>query len=143
MRCAFHLIEAGQGRAVLRRRRPDWQRQLGWVFEEAARAHAVRLVQKGELPHDLVIGRWWSTRGVSIEIDVLGLQGSRTQLLGVARWQERPLGLRDAHALAAKAAFAPQVVDEPTIALWGRGGVAAETAQAGVLGYDIEDMLAA
>ena len=31
-------IEAGQGRAVLSRKSPSWQRRLGAVFEDAARA---------------------------------------------------------------------------------------------------------
>lgn len=135
-------IEAGQGSAVLERRRPQWQRHLGWVFEEAARAHATRLVQRGELPRDLVVGRWWSTSGEPIEIDALGLRGSRTHLLGEARWQERPLGLRDLRALVAKAALAPRVVADPTFVLWGRSGIDSRAEAAGALGYDLRQMLA-
>jgi AAA+ ATPase superfamily predicted ATPase len=134
-------IEAGQGRAVLKLRRQQWQRQLGLVFEEAARQHAVRLVGRGELPEDLVIGRWWSTSGSPVEIDVLGLKGSRAQLVGEARWQQRPLGLRDLRELIGKAALAPRVVDHPTLALWGRSGIDTQAKAAGVLGYDIEHVL--
>ena len=57
-RAAGQLIDSGQGGAVLRRTEPLWQRHLGWVFEELARSHARRLVARGELPADLMVGRW-------------------------------------------------------------------------------------
>ncbi|MGH2661347.1 MAG: ATP-binding protein [Actinomycetota bacterium] len=129
-------IEAGQGRAALRRRRPGWQRHLGWVFEEAAREHAARMVRRGELPEDLVVGRWWTTAGEPYEVDVLGLRGSRTHLIGEARWQERPLGRPELRELTAKATRVPRPIEDPTLALWGRGGVDPEIAATGVLGFD-------
>ena len=58
---------------------------LGQVFEDLARAHAQRFVARGDLPHDLVIGRWWATPGAPCEVDVLGLRGRRTALVGEAR----------------------------------------------------------
>ena len=79
-------IEAGQGRQVLARRRPSWQSHLGRVFEEGARSHAQRAVAGGLLPPDIVIGRWWSTGREPTEIDVLGLRGNRSALVGEARW---------------------------------------------------------
>jgi AAA+ ATPase superfamily predicted ATPase len=133
-------IEAGQGSAVIRRKRPAWQRHLGAVFEEAARAHARRLVARAELPENLVIGRWWTTSGEPSEIDVLGLQGSRTVLLGEARWQGRPLGRRDLERLRRKAARAPSPVDEPLYALWSRGGVD-DTVKAEALAFTPAQML--
>jgi hypothetical protein len=135
-------IHGGQGRAILRRKRPEWQRQLGWVFEEAARAHAVRLVARGELPEDLVVGRWWAVTGEPVEVDVLGLRGSRTHLLGEVRWQKRPLGPRDLHQLAAKLTRVPNPVNEPVLALWGRGGVERRLLAAGARGFHIENVLA-
>ena len=134
-------IEAGQGRAVLRRRRPQWQRHLGWVFEEAARAHAARLVVRGELPQDLVVGRWWAASGEPCELDVVGLRGSTAHLVGEARWQERPLGARDLRELAERAARLPRLAREPVFAFWGRGGVDAELESAGVLGFDAKQVL--
>lgn len=134
-------IEAGQGKAVIQRRRPQWQRHLGWVFEEAARAHAVRLVQRGELPDDLVIGRWWSTSGPPTEVDVLGMRGATACLLGEARWQERPLGARDLRELMAKAARIPNVAGDPVLALWGRGGIEPGLRTMGVRGFDVEEVL--
>lgn len=137
-------IEAGQGRAVLRRVEPLWQRHLGWVFEEAARAHARRLVERGDqaaFPDDLVIGRWWATSGEPCEVDVLGLRGARTHLIGEARWQQQPLNVRDLEALRRKVARVPRPVDTPVYALWGRGGVAPEVRAAGALGFSIEDVL--
>ena len=134
------LIEGGQGDAVLERVLPRWQTHVGSVFEEQARAHARRLVQRGELRADLVIGRWWSGRGASLEVDVLGLRGSHTALLGEARWQSAPLGRRELEALRRKLPFVPSPVDEPTLVLWGRGGVAPEVRRAGALGFSIEDL---
>ncbi len=52
------LVDGGQGRAVQQRVRERWQAHLGRVFEEAAREHAVQLVQSGELPAQLTVGRW-------------------------------------------------------------------------------------
>jgi hypothetical protein len=137
-------VEAGQGRAVLRRVEPLWQRHLGAVFEQAARLHARRLVESGaipELPDDLVIGRWWATSGEPCEVDVLGLRGSRTHLLGEARWQQRPLDLRDLEALRRKVSRVPRAVDVPVYALWSRGGVTPEVRQAGALGFAPTDVL--
>jgi AAA+ ATPase superfamily predicted ATPase len=134
-------IEAGQGRAVLKRRTEQWQRHVGWVFEEAARAHAVRLVTRGELPSDLVVGRWWATSGEACEVDVLGLRGSKSALLGEARWQAGPLGTRDLRELIAKLPRVPRPVEDPIFALWGRGGVEADVRRAGALGFDLRDVL--
>ncbi|MGH7883732.1 MAG: DUF234 domain-containing protein, partial [Candidatus Dormibacteraceae bacterium] len=88
-------IEAGQGRAVLRRRQGQWERHLGWMFEEAARLHAIRLSREGRLPEDMIVGRWWAVSGSQCEVDVLGMRGSQTHLLGEARWQAQPLSRRD------------------------------------------------
>jgi hypothetical protein len=129
-------LEAGQGTSVLRRVEPLWQRHLGAVFEDAARRHARRLVERGALPDDLVVGRWWATTGEPCEVDVLGLRGSRTQLLGEARWQQRPLDGRDLEALRRKAPRVPRAVEQPVYALWGRGGVNVEVTRAGALGFD-------
>ena len=136
------LIAGGQGDAVLERALPRWQTHLGFVFEEQARAHARRLVQRGELPADLVVGRWWPGRGASVEVDVLGLRGSRTVLLGEARWQSAPLGRRDLESLRRKVPSVPNPVDEPTLVLWGRGGVTPEARRAGALGFSIDDVVA-
>lgn len=135
-------IEAGQSRAVIRRRQPEWQRRLGAVFEDAARAHAARIAARGVLPEDLVIGRWWAVRGEPCEVDVLGLRGSRTVLLGEARWQQAALGRRDLEQLRRKTARVPRSIDEPLYVLWGRGGVQSDLEQEHVLGFGPEDMLA-
>jgi hypothetical protein len=134
-------IEAGQGRAVLNRRNPSWQRHLGSVFEDVARAHARRLATRGELPSDLVIDRWWATSGEPCEVDVLGIRGTRSVLLGEARWQSRPLGARELAQLQAKATRVPRAVDSPIFALWGRGGIDDAIRSETVLGFDAHDML--
>ncbi len=134
-------IEAGQGRAVLSRGNPSWQRHLGAVWEDTARAHARRLVAAGELPGELVVGRWWANSGEPCEIDVLGLLGTRTLLAGEARWQTRPLGARDLARLQRKAVRAPRPVELPIFALWGRGGVEPRIRSEHVLGFDAADAL--
>jgi hypothetical protein len=134
-------VEGGQGPAVLRRRQPQWQRHVGWLFEESARAHAIRMVRRGDLPQDMVIGRWWASSGEPCEVDVLGMRESRSQLLGEARWQSRPLGLSDLRALMRKAVRVPNAVDDPVFALWGRGGIDSAVHRAGALGFDVDDVL--
>jgi hypothetical protein len=134
-------IETHQGPAVLARVEPAWQRHLGAVFEETARAHARRLVERGELPSDLVVGRWWSSSGEPCEVDVLGLLGTHTHLLGEARWQQRPLDRRDLEMLHRKVTRVPHPSEAPIYALWGRGGVDSDVRRAGGLGFDVEQML--
>jgi AAA+ ATPase superfamily predicted ATPase len=134
-------IEAGQGRAVLNRKNPSWQRHLGAVFEDVARAHARRLATRGELPSDLVIDRWWATSGEPCEVDVLGIRGTRSLLLGEARWQSHPLGARELAQLQAKALRVPRAVESPIFALWGRGGIDDAIRAKNVLGFDAHDML--
>lgn len=136
-------IEAGQGIAVLQRRQPQWERHLGWVFEECARAHAIRLVQRGVLPGDMVIGRWWAATGEPCEVDVVGLQGSRTRLAGEARWQARPLDARDLARLAGKVGRLPPAADDVIYALWGRAGVTDQVRAAGASGFDAADVTSA
>lgn len=135
------LIEGGQGRAALHRLKPRWQGHLGHVFEEAARSHARHLVAVGELPAELVVGRWWTTSGEPCEVDVLGLTGSKTLLVGEARWQDRPLAARDLDVLRRKVARVPKPVDDPVLALWGRAGVNRELISQGALGFDARAML--
>jgi len=134
-------IETRQGESVLVRVSPLWQRHLGAVFEEAARAHARRLVERGELPAGLLVGRWWANSGEPCEVDVLGLLANRTHLLGEARWQQRPLDGRDLAALRRKANRVPQPIDSAIYALWGRGGVTPDVGRAGALGFDLEAVL--
>ncbi len=134
-------IGGGQGRAVLRLRHEQWQGHLGWVFEELARQHAARLVASGGLPRDLIIGRWWSTSGIPAEVDVLGTRGTRSVLLGEARWQTRPLGSRDVAALRAKVAVVPRPIDDPLLVLWGRGGLDQRLRSDTVRGYGPAEML--
>lgn len=136
-------IGAGQGRAVLHRRRDQWQRHLGWVFEGLARQHATTLVGTGELPEDVVVGRWWGTSRPPVEVDVLGMRDSRTVLLGEARWQARPLGSRDVVALRAKAVAVPHPVDEPMLLFWARGGLDPRLQSDTVRGYGPDEMLEA
>jgi AAA+ ATPase superfamily predicted ATPase len=134
-------IDAGQGETVLQRSWPRWQKHVGHVFEEAARAHARRLVSTGQLPADLVIGRWWSSAGTPVEVDVLGLRGKRTALVGEAKWRAQALDLGHLSALRRSLALVPDPVPEPILALWGRGGVTDDVRAAGALGFDVSDVV--
>ena len=134
-------IEGGQGAAVLRRVRPRWHAHLGHVFEDAARWHARQLVLRGHWPPGLVIGRWWAVSGEPCEVDVLGLDGGRTALLGEAKWQAGPLGPSELEAVRRKAVRVPQPVSSPIYALWGRAGVTDEVRRAGAQGFDLATTL--
>jgi uncharacterized protein len=129
-------IETRQGQAVLTRIEPLWQRHLGSVFEEAARIHARVLVERGTLPTDLVVGRWWASSGDQLEVDVLGLRGAESHLLGEARWQDRPLDVRALEELRRKITRVPRPSSEPIYALWGRNGVTQAVRDAGGVGFD-------
>jgi hypothetical protein len=134
------LIEGGQGSAVLERARPRFETHVGRVFEEIARAHARKLVARGDLPRDLVVGRWWTSSGPPCEIDVLGLRGSRTQLVGEARWQKAPVGPRELEALIRKSERAPALADQPIYAFWSRAG-GAKALEASTRVFDVAAML--
>jgi hypothetical protein len=134
------LVEGGQGHAVQQRVRERWQAHLGRVFEAAARAHAVRLVESGELPAQMTVGRWW--RDELAEIDVLGLVDERTRLVGEARWQSHPLGLRDLQELRAKLRYLPEPHRDLEFAFWSRGGGSPEVSGEGpVRLFTCEDMV--
>lgn len=135
------LIEGGQGRAVLTRVQPRFDSHVGRVFEEMARGHARRLVARGRLPRDMVVGRWWASTGPQCEIDVLGLRGSRAALVGEARWQRAPLSVRELRTLKSKAERLPELAEEPTYAFWSRGGASKALSEASILSFDVEVML--
>ncbi|HTW98873.1 MAG TPA: DUF234 domain-containing protein, partial [Acidimicrobiales bacterium] len=119
-------IEAGLGERVAAARSGRWRRHLGWVFEEQARADAIRRAAIGDLPIDARYGRWWTRRGQQVEIDVLGLVGTRTIVVGEARWDQRPLDNRVLEELRKKERSAPDPVPNPMLCTWSRGGVTSE-----------------
>ncbi|MFI5915476.1 ATP-binding protein [Dactylosporangium sp. NPDC051541] len=137
------LIEGGQGAAVQERVTGRWQTHLARVFEAGARDHAQRLVTSGTLPGDTVIGRWWKDE--IVEIDVLGLSGSRPVLVGECRWQAKPLTQRDLSDLQRRAAHLPAPDQAGLIyALWSRGEAdPALAAQPEVRTFSAADMLGA
>jgi hypothetical protein len=135
------LIEGGQGDAVRVRTAGRWQHHIGRVFEAAARAHAQRMVDTGELPAGTVIGRWWQDE--TAEIDVLGLTGAGPVLIGEARWQANPISERDLAELRRKARHLPATADGATFAFWARGGAADAVARhPDVRTYTPDDLVA-
>lgn len=118
------LIDGGQGQAVLRRVQPRWCAHVEAVWEDIARAHAIRLVSHGELP-DLIVGRWW--RDEEVEIDVLGLDHAGSAVLvGEAKWQDRPFDLGQLNTLRRKSLVPLPASDTPILAIWSRNDVASE-----------------
>lgn len=128
------LIEGGQGDAVRLRTEQRLQQHIGRVFEETCREHAARLVRDGLLPREMVIGRWW--RDETAEVDVLGMIGGSTALLGECRWQAAPLADRDLTELHRKAAYVPVPRDDLRLAFWTRTGAAEQGFPAGVFSAD-------
>lgn len=114
------LIEGGQGAAVRQRTAARLEQHLARVFESACREHAMLLARDGELPGDMIIGRWW--RDETAEIDVLGISGDRTALLGECRWQTAPLARRDVLELQRKISFVPEPADDVRLLFWTRNG---------------------
>lgn len=114
------LIEGGQGTAVRQRTAARLGQHLGRVFEGACRAHAALLVRDGELPGDMIIGRWW--RDEAAEVDVLGIAADQTALLGECRWQTAPLNRRDVLELQRKISFVPEPATDIRLLFWTRTG---------------------
>jgi uncharacterized protein len=131
------LIEGGQGSAIRHRTEPRLQRHIARVFENACREHAARLVRDGIFPPDTVIGRWW--RDERAEVDVLGMTGDQTALLGECRWQAGPLTNRDLVELQRKIAYVPRPSDILTLAFWTRTGTADPAFPASV--YSADDVI--
>lgn len=136
------LIDGGQGQQVLGRRWPRWQRHLGRVFEEQARVHAVRLAAAGLLPREAVYGRWWTTSGVQVELDVIGLIGNRTVMVGEAKWNDRPVGIGGLADLRRRAASAPEPVTDIQLVFWCRGAVDQQVHAAGLRVFGPSEMVA-
>jgi hypothetical protein len=131
------LIEGGQGAAVRRRTAPRLDQHRARVFESACRDHAALLVRDGEFPGDMIIGRWW--RDEITEIDVLGISGDRTALLGECRWQTAPLTSRDVLELQRKVTFVPEPADDIRLLFWTRSGATEPGFPARA--YSIEDVV--
>lgn len=127
------LIEAGQGRAVKHRLDDEWNKHLGWVFEEEARKHAVRLSTRGAWGDPLLIGRYWSHRTGDVEIDICGLRGKRIALVGEAKWSPAPVGLRQLDGLRSKASRVTDTASGPRLVYWSRGELTDDVRRSGDL----------
>lgn len=112
------LISGGQGGAVRVRSEQRWQRHLGRVFESLARDHAADLVRQGTFPSPMIVGRWWKDEVA--EVDVLGLVGERTGLVGESRWQAASPSRRDLVDLRRKLEYLPDPADDVRFVFWTR-----------------------
>lgn len=116
------LIEGGQGDAVRHRTKARLEQHTARVFEQACREHAALLVRRHVLPAEMVVGRWW--RDETAEVDVLGLLGDRTGLLGECRWQTAAVTSRDLVELQRKLAYVPEPAAQVLFRFWTRTGAA-------------------
>jgi uncharacterized protein len=113
-------IEGGLGRAVLQAREGLWRHHVAWVFEEAARAHAQRLLSASEAGRETLVGRWWGQGRQPEEVDVLGLRDGRTVLIGEAKWSAGPFDRRWLAELDRKLTLVPEPVADPLRWMWTR-----------------------
>lgn len=134
-------IEAGQGANIIQSKQGEWQSLLGLVFEQAAREHARRLVAREVIDPEAVVDEWWSTSGEQCQVDVLGMSGKRTTIIGEARWQQQPLGRSVVNELGRSLRFVPEPVPDPWLLIWGRGGVRADVCVGKILGFGPDKML--
>jgi uncharacterized protein len=136
------LIDGGQGEVIRRRVQARWEAHVQAVFEEVARAHAMRMVAEGELP-DAIIGRWWKDEVV--QVDVVGLDAAGAAVVvGEAKWQQRPFEASQMQALRQSAAALPQLHPSPVFGVWSRHGVSdAVAGQRDVVAVDPARMFAA
>lgn len=120
---------------------PGLDDHMGSVFEDMARAFAVRLMARGELG-GLDVGSWWSTDG-GHEIDIVGVKRTDPVFIGTVKWRAAPLG-RDVYANLADHARALGVDASVPWLMIGRGGVedAVLRREPHVRGYALADMYA-
>ncbi|MGH8904147.1 MAG: hypothetical protein ACRDYA_21310 [Egibacteraceae bacterium] len=93
------------------------------------------------MPDDLLVGRWWAASGPPCEIDVPGLRGKRTALVGEAKWSATPLDAGYLAALRAKLDRVPDAAPDPWLVFWSRGGVVPEIRGPRLLSYDTADVV--
>lgn len=121
----LQLIESGQGAAVIERSMRLWERHVADTFERESRAHAIRLVSRGELDTRLAIGEWWTDSGGQAQVDVVGLRGRDWAIAGEAKWADR-FGHGDLRQLLRNIDIAGRATDEPMLASWSRYGPTAD-----------------
>ncbi|WP_117210160.1 ATP-binding protein [Allorhizocola rhizosphaerae] len=124
-------ITQGLGKQVVRDMEHRFDQFMGDRWEEAFRAHLVRVVDELELPEPVVeIGRFWKTRARPeedpCEMDAVALMGQsrRVALVGEAKWARSEDGRRVVRSLARKVAECGLPVDgEPRYAVCARESV--------------------
>lgn len=136
------LVAGGQGHAVLERRHDVIRHHVAAAFERAAREHAIRLVVRGELAPGSIVGRWWRASGGQVEVDVLGLRGSRTSLIGEVKWAREPLDTSIVGRLHSLLDRVPEPTRDVQLAAWSRAGADRSVHQAGVRIFDASDVVA-
>ncbi len=102
-------IDRGLGEGILPVLGRELDDFMGERWEDAFRAHLVRLAAAGELGDEIVdLGRWWRD-APPVEIDAVALAGRerRPVLAGEAKWARRVDGARLLRGLERKAASLP------------------------------------
>ncbi len=134
-------IDVGQGKQVIRRAmKTVWQQHIADVFEDQAREHAIRLVDREDLPPGIV-GRWWTDQPKQAEIDVVVL-GDRWEVVGEAKWTTR-FGTRDWRSFAGNIDVAANRASNVVRRIWTLGPVdqAVTNAAPDLVVYRPDDMV--
>jgi hypothetical protein len=101
-----------QPAAASRPQRPTLQRNVRVLLKAVIQNGSV-LRHQGQL--------LWS-RDETVEIDVLGISGDTTGMLGECRWQKVPLTSRDVLELQRKISFVPEPAAQVRLLFWSRTG---------------------
>ncbi len=133
-------IEAGLGKSVLAASASEWSKHVANTFEDAAREHAIKLVDSDVNLRNSLVGEWWTTSGQQCQVDVLGLKENKTILLGEAKWRLEPIGRRDIEKLGKAIQFVPNPVPDPYIYFWSRGGLQDKFKSDRIKGFTISDI---
>lgn len=98
-----HLVERGEGAAVMSIVRRDFDTFIGPVAEEIARETVRRASAVGDLPAQFDrVGRYWDRK---VEIDICGIpEGGGPYLWGECKWKSSRVGGKEYHALKEKVA---------------------------------------
>jgi uncharacterized protein len=135
------LFEASQGASVLEGSTPRWNSLVEATFERDARSDAVGMVQKGIVPHDTLVGQWWTDRPIQAQIDVVGVnaRSGAWVLAGEAKWVPR-FGTHEMKRLERAISVAGPQANNCQKAIWvPQTDVVEESSRAGILIRSLSD----
>jgi uncharacterized protein len=116
-------IELGSGEAALVLNDGSWRSHVAATFEASARRFISKRSATGDLPL-AEVGRWWGkVKQQQVEVDAVGLAGSRCEFVGEVKWQAAALTSRDLRDLKARGGIAFGEDDSRLLVTVSRGQV--------------------